>query len=218
MASVIAANEVGAGLTAQVAVLLSRAYTEDRRVAAYTDDERARWGRHIVRVRAAVPGAGEQMPGDWLARFPTVRNLLRGPEERRRAWHLLVLREDYVAAHVALFEHHFRIDGRRPFRAGFIEDVGTDPLELGRGLASGLMTEATSLARAQGRPLVGLSTLIPGFYRRLGWLEWTGPVSFSLPDGTLAPRPLMVLPTNGLGRRIVARDVERRIDGGPAEG
>lgn len=76
--------------------------------------------------------------------------------------------------------------GRGPLlRTAFVEAVATDPAYRGQGYATQTMRTLTA------RPsliydLAGLSTGSPGFYARLGWQSWRGPLFVRTEVGLLA--------------------------------
>jgi GNAT superfamily N-acetyltransferase len=216
----LAAAAIDQALQDDLAVLLSRAYTDDRHLTSYSDDERKRWGTDVARLRDAVgrPHAGAAMPRAWLARFPTMRNLWREPSERAASWHFLAYAGAVLAGHVGVFEHEFWIDAEGPLRAAFVEDVATDPSALRSGVATRLMTAARDDARAAGAALMGLSTGIPEFYERLGWTCWQGPAEYRDARGRLWPNiGTMVLPLSTEAKAIIATHPDGRLRGGMRE-
>lgn len=69
-------------------------------------------------------------------------------------------------------------------RTAFVEAVASEPALQGRGFASAVMQ---SLQPAlTGYQLGGLCTGSPGFYARLGWEMWRGPLAIRSDDGLLA--------------------------------
>ncbi len=198
--SVVAARDVDAALARALAVLLGRAYTDERHVAGYSDDERARLLPHVERVQAR---GGELMPADYLENFPTVRNLSRPASRRREAFHVVSRDGERVNSHVSLWAQYFVFEGTR-VAGGYIEDVATDPSVLGKGLASEGMRAAESMARDLGLDLLGLATGIEAFYERLGWRTWRGSHTFEVADFGLAyaDEPCMLLPLTAAGEKL----------------
>ncbi|MGH2633514.1 MAG: GNAT family N-acetyltransferase, partial [Tepidiformaceae bacterium] len=168
----VAAEAVGDELRGQLAILLSRAYTDGRHLADYSAEERLKWAPYFEAVTADVSERGPVMPREWLARFPTMRNLWREPAERLASCHFIARKGPHLAGHVGMFAHDFRLGATEPIPAAFIEDVATDPLDLGTGIATQLLTAAREHAAASGAAIMGLSTNIPRFYERLGWRSW----------------------------------------------
>jgi GNAT superfamily N-acetyltransferase len=188
MSFVVLADHIGEQLTTEIAVLLSRAFTDSRHLADYSAADHERWDKDIEHVHTAAPADQVVMPREWLMQFPTLINLWKDPQFRRPTAHFIERRAGGLAGHVALFEHEFRVSGEEPFAAGFIEDVATDPLEIGSGVATALLSRAAEHARHLGWQWVGLATSIPEFYERLGWLRWEGAVTIRQPGGEL-PEP-----------------------------
>lgn len=79
-----------------------------------------------------------------------------------------------VVAHAAVVERSLLVDGR-PFRAGYVEAVATRPARQGQGLGRLVMSEVASML-GSSYEMGALATGVPGFYQRLGWETWTGPV------------------------------------------
>ena len=104
-----------------------------------------------------------------------------------------------------MFAQFFRFGGDEA-SAGYIEDVATDPLHLGEGLASAAIRAAEEHACAIGLDILGLATAIAPFYERLGWRTWQGGHTFQVVDFGLSypDEPLMLLPLNEAGTRLAA--------------
>ena len=205
----------------ELAVLLSRAYTDARHLASYSDAERSRWAADIAALRNAggTPLPGAAMPHAWLARFPTMRNLWREPAERLASRHFTARAGSLLVGHVGVFEHDFWIDDAGPLPAAFVEDVATDPGGLRRGVASGLMAAARDYAIASGAALMGLSTGIPEFYERLGWVAWSGPAEYRDAQGRTLPNiGTMVLPLTAQADAFIAEHRDGTLRGGLREG
>ena len=214
----MAAPDIGGHLSALIALLLSRAYTDARHLERYTHAERRKWQPELDAVTGSTGNPGPVMPREWLARFPTMRNLWRDAGERLPSVHFVAGSDALLDSHVSVFEHQFLIEGRR-YRTAFVEDVATDPLALGRGIASRLLRLAETYARATGFDMMGLSTAIPDFYQRLGWQAWHGPVAFRTPEGgSVANDGTMVLPLSSEGGRVFARHRSAPLQGGLREG
>jgi aminoglycoside 2'-N-acetyltransferase I len=95
-------------------------------------------------------------------------------------WHAIVSDGGAVVSHAAVVPRAL-VAGDRPFRAGYVEGVGTLPSRTGEGLGSLVVGRITSLVRDQFG-LGALSTGRHGFYERLGWERWKGQ-TFALRDG-----------------------------------
>ena len=185
------AAQIAPELAAELAHLLSLAFTERLRTDEYTDSE-----RENLQSAAAALRAGElrAMPEHWLARFPTLQNLKRGPSERVPSLHLFDRRDSALVGHVACWEQEMRID-EVPVAGVYISDVGTHPAMTGRGVASSLLRLGVEGARQRGCAIARLGTGIPTFYERLGWRAWAGRATYTSPAGELtAEVGTMVLP------------------------
>lgn len=194
----LASHEIDAEAGLQLAVLLSRAYTDERHVRARQGERAAAWLPQVARVQAAHPLDRAVMPDSFLAQFPTLRNARRAPGERRASLHFIAREEGYLSTHVSLWAQRFDFDGG-PLVGGYIEDVATDPLHLGRGLAAAAMRAAQAEAEARGLEALGLATGIPAFYERLGWSTWQGSHAMTTGEHTFPDEPLMLMP---LGERV----------------
>jgi predicted N-acetyltransferase YhbS len=201
--TVINAASVSDADAHRLSVLLGRAYTDQRHIDRYTAEEHAELSPHIARIHSVHPTAGETMPPDWLDHFPTLRNFKRQPAERREAFHFVAESGGYLAAHVSLWAQRFLFEGEY-LNGGYIEDVATDPLHLGQGLATAAMQAATGHAKALKLDLLGLATGIGPFYERLGWRTWQGSHLFSVIHLEYPDEPLMLLPLTAAGERFAA--------------
>ncbi len=185
-------------------VLLGRAYTDERHLRGFSPEERDRWAVDIERVHQAPPFPGELMPDAYLNRFPTLRNARRLPADRRHSTHFLVEATDGAfASHVSLWPQHFKF-GTAALSGGYIEDVATDPLYLGRQLAMAGMREAERSARELGLGVLGLATGLVGYYERLGWIPWAGDHLLHVAERNSAypDQPLYLLPLTTEGMRM----------------
>lgn len=61
---------------------------------------------------------------------------------------------------------------------GYVEAVATEPGYRGRGLATATMHAAAAFIESRFE-LGALSSGIPEFYRKLGWIRWRGPTWYS---------------------------------------
>lgn len=197
------ASAIGDDGARQLAVLLGRAFTDDLHTKRYSEEEKQTLGPSVRRVHEARPSAGELMPQSYLDNFPTLRNLARPADERRDCEHFIASAGAYAASHVAMFAQHFQFEGFEA-AAGYIEDVATDPLHLGEGLASAAMRLAESRGRELGLDILALATGIQAFYARLGWRPWDGNHTFHVTDFGLSypDEPLMLLPLTARGEAL----------------
>lgn len=87
--------------------------------------------------------------------------------------HVVVVERGALVAHAAVVPRELEIGGR-PFRAGYVEAVGTAPARRRRGFGLAAMRRVGEILRAE-LELGALSTREHGFYERLGWERWRGP-------------------------------------------
>ena len=215
--AVTKAVDIDEVLGREIAVLLSRAYTDQRHLDSYTGAERAQWTASVVALEADDTAV---MPTEWLGRFPTMRNVWRPRNERLRSAHFIEGDAgERLVGHVGLFEHEFRIGDSAPVRAAYVEDVGTLPSAGGKGVASGLMNRASEYAAGQGFEVMGLSTGSPTFYERLGWIRWTGTATYVTRSGREIPTGgTMVLGLTETVRALLARMQGTHLQHGLREG
>ncbi|HEX6844530.1 MAG TPA: GNAT family N-acetyltransferase [Actinomycetota bacterium] len=86
-----------------------------------------------------------------------------------------------ILAHASVVPRELRAGGAR-LRTGYVEAVATWPAAQGRGLGTAVMRAANDLVRADFE-LGALATEHLGFYARLGWETWRGPLSVRTADG-----------------------------------
>jgi aminoglycoside 2'-N-acetyltransferase I len=91
----------------------------------------------------------------------------------RGGWRALVLDDGVPVAHASLVPRELFVDDQ-PFRAGYVEAVGTAQDRWNQGLGSKVMTAIDDLIREHFE-LGALATSRHGFYGRLGWERWQGP-------------------------------------------
>lgn len=123
------------------------------------------------------------------------------PDDVRHALggrHWLAETDGRIVAHASVVERTLEA-GERALRTGYVEAVATHPAWRDRGIASRLMADAAAHIGASYE-LGALSTAVPGFYGRLGWVPWLGPTVIRTPDGpVLTPageEGIMVLATS----------------------
>ena len=95
--------------------------------------------------------------------------------------HLIAELDGAIAAHASVVERELRVDGR-PFRTGYVEAVATVPALQGRGIGTAVMRATNDHIRSE-YALGALGTGEHGFYQRLDWRTWLGPLFVRLPDG-----------------------------------
>jgi aminoglycoside 2'-N-acetyltransferase I len=122
--------------------------------------------------------------------------------------HILASLDGKLVSH-ALWNTRWLQCGNGPIlRTAYIEAVATDPPYQGRGFATGVMRELQ--AHIMDYELGCLSPATYGFYERLGWEYWRGPLLIRTKAGLLStPYEIMVLrfrrtPTLDLDSRLSA--------------
>ncbi len=213
----LASDEIDTEAGEQLAVLLSRAYTDERHARAWQGERAAAWLPQVARVQAAHPLDRVVMPDSFLAQFPTLRNARKAPEERRASLHFIAGEGGYPGTHVSLWAQRFEFE-REALVGGYIEDVATDPLHLGQGMAAAAMRAAQAEAAARGLVVLGLATGIPTFYERLGWSTWRGSHAMTSGEHTFPDEPLMLLPLGERGAWLGRQTGELRSERFPRFG
>jgi aminoglycoside 2'-N-acetyltransferase I len=111
--------------------------------------------------------------------------------------HVLRRVDGELVAHGAVVERTLWLEGE-PLHVGYLEAVATSPEHQGHGHGSAVV-EALDAIVQEDYELGGLSTGRRGFYERLGWLLWRGPLAVRTPEGdvpTVFERgAVLVLPT-----------------------
>lgn len=98
--------------------------------------------------------------------------------------HVLAKLDGVLVSH-ALWVTRWLQAGHGPLlRTAFVEAVATDPAFQGQGYATQVMQSLR--AAIADYDLAGLSTGSPGFYARLGWQSWRGPLFVRTEVGLLA--------------------------------
>ncbi|MFM2077197.1 MAG: hypothetical protein RJA49_1087 [Actinomycetota bacterium] len=92
-----------------------------------------------------------------------------------------------LVSHAVVQTRWLQPDALPVLRTAFVDAVATLPTAQHRGASSACMR---ALAGAlDGYDVACLQTDIPGFYERLGWELWRGPLAGRAGDGTLIPTP-----------------------------
>ena len=103
-----------------------------------------------------------------------------------RPVHVLAYLGDALVSH-AMWVTRWLQAGTHPLmRTAYVEMVATAPTHQGRGFGTAVMQRLA--AEIQDFDLGGLATGSPGFYARLGWEPWRGPLSIRTETGVL-PTP-----------------------------
>jgi GNAT superfamily N-acetyltransferase len=102
-------------------------------------------------------------------------------------WHFLAHQGSELVSHALVTTRWLQPAGHGVLKTAWVDAVCTAPALQGRGYGSAVMR---CLARsvAGGYAIAGLQTDVPGFYTRLGWEEWRGPLAGRGEDG-LVPTP-----------------------------
>jgi GNAT superfamily N-acetyltransferase len=90
--------------------------------------------------------------------------------------HVVALLDGAAVGHALIIERMIEIGTQRPLRlrTAYLENVATEPRVQGRGIGSAVMRQAHALVDRY--ELGALATASNGFYERLGWATWRGPV------------------------------------------
>ncbi|MGZ4131418.1 MAG: GNAT family N-acetyltransferase [Actinomycetota bacterium] len=126
------------------------------------------------------------------------------PEDRRNMLggrHVLLERAGRIVSHAAVVPRTLWADDRA-IVCCYVEAIATWPDLQRRGFGTEVLRAVNDLVR-DGYELGGLSTGSHGFYERLGWEVWRGPLAVRTPDGVV-PTPeedggVLVLPTPRTG-------------------
>jgi len=100
--------------------------------------------------------------------------------------HVLAYREGELVSHAVATTRWVQPDGRRALRTAYIDAVSTLPQYEGRGYGSAVMRRLA--AEIDDYEIACLQTDRPGFYDRLGWEIWRGPLAGRGEHG-LVPTP-----------------------------
>ena len=101
--------------------------------------------------------------------------------------HFFAYDGDSVVSHAVVTTRWAQPDRHKPLETAYVDAVATSPAHQGRGHASAVMR---SLADGIDDYEIGcLQTDKAGFYERLGWELWRGPLAGREEDGSLTPTP-----------------------------
>ncbi len=100
--------------------------------------------------------------------------------------HVLGRVDGKLVSHLAWVTRWLQPAGERLLKTAYIEAVATAPAYQGRGYASRLLREA--VGHLQDYDLGALSPSDAGFYERLGWALWRGPLAIRTVAG-IEPTP-----------------------------
>lgn len=102
------------------------------------------------------------------------------------ARHFLAYREDEVVAHAVVTTRGVQPEGHPVLRTAYVDAVSTLPECQGQGYGSAVMRALG--AGIDDYEIACLETQREGFYERLGWEVWRGPLGGRSDDG-LVPTP-----------------------------
>ena len=102
-------------------------------------------------------------------------------------WHFLAYRGGELVSHAMVTTRWLQPEGLGVLKTAWVDAVSTAPAVQGQGYASAVM-RCLARAVAGEYAIGGLQTDIPGFYTRLGWEEWRGPLAGRCEEG-LVPTP-----------------------------
>jgi aminoglycoside 2'-N-acetyltransferase I len=100
--------------------------------------------------------------------------------------HVLAYHAGTLVSHAMWVTRWLHADALPPLRTAYVEMVATAPAYQGRGLGTAVMQRLA--AEIHDFALGGLATGSQGFYARLGWESWRGPLFIRTETGLL-PTP-----------------------------
>lgn len=111
-------------------------------------------------------------------------------------YHFLAYQEQEIVSHAVVTTRWLQPEGMPIFRTAYVDAVATIPVLQGKGYGSTVMLELThALSIGVGNYQIAcLETDKPGFYTRLGWQSWRGPLAGRGENG--------LIPTPGVGVMI----------------
>lgn len=98
------------------------------------------------------------------------------------ASHILVRRDDLLIGHATWMPRWLQPGEQPPMRTAYVDAVATLPTYQGRGIGSAVMRRLVE--QIEDYELAGLATSRVGFYERLGWELWRGPLSARTDQGS----------------------------------
>ncbi|PPE72443.1 GNAT family N-acetyltransferase [Solimonas fluminis] len=125
------------------------------------------------------------------------------------ATHLLLHAGGELVSHGAWVERELRAGGFDTLRSAYVEAIATLPARQGRGHGSRVLSRMIPLLA--GYDIAVLSPSVEGFYRRLGWEAWQGPLSFRSPEGVEVATPEERVMIHRLPRTPAALDLHASL-------
>jgi len=101
----------------------------------------------------------------------------------QHATHVLGRYRHKLVTHVLWITRWLQIGKSPPLRTAYIEALATDLDYRNKGFASEIMRKATG--EIQDYDLAALSTGSPGFYAKIGWQLWRGPLFIRTDKGLM---------------------------------
>ncbi len=102
-------------------------------------------------------------------------------------WHFLGFEGDQVVSHASVSTRWLQPEGLPLLKTAYVDAVATWPASQDRGYGSAVMRDLAN--RIDGEYVIGcLETERVGFYERLGWELWRGPLAGRSEQG-LIPTP-----------------------------
>ena len=102
------------------------------------------------------------------------------------ALHILASSAEGLVGHASVTTRWLQPEGLPLLRTAYVDAVATSPAQQGRGIGSAVMRRLASAVT--DFDIACLETERVGFYERLGWVEWPGPLAGRSDDG-LIPTP-----------------------------
>jgi aminoglycoside 2'-N-acetyltransferase I len=103
------------------------------------------------------------------------------------ALHVLAHLDHELVGHAVVTTRWLQPDGLPLLRTAYVDAVATAPAQQGRGIGSAVMRELADAV--PDYDVACLETELQGFYERLGWEEWRGPLAGRSDNGSLIPTP-----------------------------
>jgi GNAT superfamily N-acetyltransferase len=94
--------------------------------------------------------------------------------------HIITQSAGRIISHACIVTRWVQPAGHRPLRTAYVEAVATLPGEQGNGHASRILAAIPALVA--DFEIAALSPSEAGFYARLGWESWLGPLAVRMAD------------------------------------
>lgn len=100
--------------------------------------------------------------------------------------HALAYRDPELVGHAVRTTRWIQPAGFPALKTAYIDAVATAEYAQGQGIGSRVMTHLAETIYREDYALAALETDKPGFYTRLGWEVWPGPLGVRKENGVLA--------------------------------